>query len=58
MNLSTAPIEAIAYTTSEFKAMTEKLNLTALFVIEDGIIIYDDGFFERMKTLYPYEEEA
>lgn len=51
LNPSTAPIEAIAYTTSEFRAMVEKLHPTALSAIEDGITIYDDGFFERMKEL-------
>ncbi len=49
LNSTTAPIEALAYTSTEFKVMLKRLHPMVLSTIEDGIIIYDDGFFKFMK---------
>ncbi|MEM3891678.1 MAG: nucleotidyltransferase domain-containing protein [Nitrososphaerales archaeon] len=52
LNNSTAPIEAVAYTPQEFQHMTVKTHLTALSAFEEGMILYDDGFFQQQKERY------
>jgi predicted nucleotidyltransferase len=52
INPTTAPIEALGYTTEEFEKMLRKKNPIALDALEEGIIIYDDGYFIKMKNIF------
>ncbi len=56
LNDTTAPIECLAYTPEEFEEMLERMHPTALYALDDGIIIYDNGTivkiaekFQKMK---------
>ncbi|MFN3621903.1 MAG: nucleotidyltransferase domain-containing protein, partial [Nitrososphaerales archaeon] len=52
LNNSTTPIEALAYTPQEFQQMAERLHPTALSALEDGVILFDDGFFQQQRRRY------
>ncbi|MGQ9469616.1 MAG: nucleotidyltransferase domain-containing protein [Nitrososphaerales archaeon] len=52
INPTTAPIEALGYTTKEFEGMLKKRHLTALDALEEGIILYDDGYLMKIKKLF------
>ncbi|MCP8316880.1 MAG: nucleotidyltransferase domain-containing protein [archaeon] len=52
INPTTAPIEALGYTTKEFEEMLRKKNPTAFDAIEEGIILYDDGYLIKIKNLF------
>ena len=52
INSTTAPIEALGYTTKEFEKMLRKKHPTALDALEEGIILYDDGYLLKIKELF------
>jgi hypothetical protein len=52
INPTTAPIEALGYTTKEFEEMLRKKNPTAFDALEEGIILYDDGYLIKIKNLF------
>ncbi len=46
------PLEALAYTPDEFEGMIERRHPTALSALEDGVVLYDDGFYRRARSQY------
>jgi hypothetical protein len=57
INPTTAPIEALGYTTKEFEVMLRKKHLTALDALEEGLILYDDGYLPKIKKLFEKTKE-
>ena len=52
INPTTAPIEPIGYTPKEFEELLKRRHATALYAMDEGIPIYDDGLYLKMKELF------
>ncbi|MEM3011672.1 MAG: nucleotidyltransferase domain-containing protein [Candidatus Bathyarchaeia archaeon] len=52
LNPTTAPIEPVAYTPEEFEVLLEKRHAGALYVMDEGIVLYDDGLYGVMKEKF------
>ncbi len=52
LNDTTAPIECLAYTPREFRRMLKHTHPTALYAMDDGIILYDDGTVVEMREIF------
>ena len=52
INPTTAPLEPIGYTPKEFEELLRKRHATALYAMEEGIPLYDDGTYLKMKKMY------
>lgn len=52
INPTTAPLEPIGYTPKEFEELLRKRHATALFAMEEGILLHDDGTYLKMKKMY------
>ncbi|MGQ9719680.1 MAG: nucleotidyltransferase domain-containing protein [Nitrososphaerales archaeon] len=52
INDATTPIEALAYTTKEFEKMLKKRHPTALDALDEGVVLYDDGYFKQIKKVF------
>lgn len=50
MNKSTALIEPLGYTQSEFTLMLKRMHPTALYALADGLPFHDDGLYEQMSA--------
>ena len=51
-NESFGVLEVFPYTKKEFLELLEKKNLTALDGLEDGIVLYADESFNKIKEIY------
>ncbi len=51
-NKTKAPLEIFPYTPDEFLLMIRKAHPTALDALNEGKILYDDGFFESMRKKF------
>jgi len=52
INPTTAPLEPIGYTPKEFEELLRRRQATALYAMEEGILLYDDGTYLKKKKLY------
>jgi len=52
LNPSTAPLEPVGYTPKEFKDLLKRRHPTALYAMDEGIPLYDDGSYLEMKRLF------
>jgi len=52
INPTTAPLEPIGYTPKEFEELLRRRHATALYAMEEGILLYDDGTYLKMKKIY------
>lgn len=54
LNDTEAPLEPLGYTTTEVDKIikTGKLNPTVLDVLENGLVLYDDGYFSEVRSLF------
>jgi len=52
LNPTTAPLEPIGYTPEEFEALLMRRHPTALYAMEEGIPLYDDGLYQKMKEVF------
>jgi len=52
LNPSTAPLEPVGYTPKEFTDLLKRRHPTALYAMDEGIPLYDDGSYIKMKKLF------
>ncbi|MDI6805129.1 MAG: nucleotidyltransferase domain-containing protein [Candidatus Bathyarchaeia archaeon] len=52
INPTTAPIEPVAYTPEEFEELLRKRHATALYAMDEGVVLYDDGLYLEMKEKF------
>ncbi|MGQ9530539.1 MAG: nucleotidyltransferase domain-containing protein [Candidatus Bathycorpusculaceae bacterium] len=52
LNPTTAPIEPVGYTPREFEELLRRRHATALYAMDEGIPLYDDGLYLKMKEQF------
>jgi len=45
-------LEARVFTPEEFEEMLRSFSLTALDALEEGVVLYDDGFWRKMRAVF------
>jgi len=45
-------LEARIFTSEEFEEMLRSFSLTALDALEEGVVLYDDGFWRKMQSIF------
>ena len=45
-------LEARIFTPEEFEEMLRSFSLTALDALEEGVVLYDDGFWRKMQAIF------
>jgi len=57
LNNTSAPIEPLGYRSKEFEMMIEKRRVTAIFAMEEGIPLFGESYFKRLKGRYQEMKE-